>query len=259
MRTPTYAVEAEVEETHWWFVGRRRLFERELTRAGLSIDARTLDVGTSTGSNLRLLRDCGFTRVTGLDMSPEAIRLCEEKGFGPVQLGSVCAMPFPDASFDLVLATDIIEHVDDDVLALAEVARVLSPGGRVLVTVPAFPSLWGLQDEVSLHKRRYRLQPLLDLVRRVGLRPREAFHFNFVLFAPIWLARQVIRHARIDLRSEGEVNTPALNSLLSAIFRADVSTARLLRPPFGVSILVLAEKSGLSGAEASVHPRRDPR
>src|SRR5262245_55403873 len=214
MRSSTYAVEAEVEETHWWFVGRRRLFGQELTRTDIPVDARTLDVGTSTGSNLRLLRDCGFTRVTGLDLSLEAIRFCESKGFGPVQQGSVCAMPFPDASFDLVLATDVIEHVDDDVLALSEVARVLAPGGHALITVPAFQSLWGLQDEVAHHKRRYRRQPLLDLVRRAGLRPRETFYFNYLLFAPIWAARQIIRVARIDLRSEGEVNTPALNALL---------------------------------------------
>jgi SAM-dependent methyltransferase len=180
--------------------------------------------------------------VTGLDTSPEAIRLCEAKGFGPVRLGSVCAMPFADASFDLVLATDVIEHVDDDALALAEIARVLAPGGQVLITVPAFRSLWGLQDEVALHKRRYRLRPLLDLVRSAGLRPSESFYFNYVLFAPIWLARQVIRYARIELRSEGEVNTPALNRLLGGIFRADVSTARLMRPPFGVSIFALAQK-----------------
>jgi SAM-dependent methyltransferase len=242
MRTPAYAAEAEFEETHWWFVGRRRLFGRELTRAGLPLDARTLDVGTSTGSNLRLLRDAGFTRVTGLDLSLEAIRHCESKGFGPVRQGSICAMPFPDASFDLVLATDVIEHVDDDMLALSEVTRVLAPRGRVLITVPAFQSLWGLQDDVALHKRRYRLRPLLELVRRAGLRPRDAFYFNYLLFAPIWLGRQIIRYAQVDLRSEGEVNTPALNLLLSGIFGADVRTARWLRPPFGVSIFVLAEK-----------------
>jgi SAM-dependent methyltransferase len=258
MRTETYAVEAEVEEAHWWFVGRRRLFGRELARAGLSVDARTLDVGTSTGSNLRLLRDRGFTHVTGLDTSLEAIRFCASKGFGRVELGSVCAMPFPDGSFDLVLATDVIEHVDDDVLALREVARVLAPKGRVLITVPAFPSLWGLQDEVARHKRRYRLRPLVDLVRGVGLQPFEAFHFNFVLFAPIWLARQIIRYARVELRSEGEVNTPSLNRLLGAIFRADVSSARWLRPPFGVSILLLAEKPASAG-EAAVQLPRDSR
>ena len=168
MRASTYEVEAAVEETHWWFVGRRRLFGRELVRAGVSRDARILDVGTSTGSNLRLLRDLGFSRVTGLDVNLDAIRFCESKGLGQVQQGSVCEMPFPDETFDVVLATDVIEHVDDHRLAVAEISRVLVPGGKVLVTVPAFQALWGLQDEVALHKRRYRLRPLRELLQGPG-------------------------------------------------------------------------------------------
>lgn len=250
MRADTYAVEAEIEEKHWWFVGRRWLFQRELRRAGIDANARTLDIGTSTGSNLRLLRELGFRHVVGLDPSDEAIRFCESKGFGPVQQGSICEMPFPDASFDLVLATDVIEHVDDHERAASEIGRVLAPGGRVLITVPAFQSLWGLQDEVALHKRRYRRGELLELIARAGLRVDRAYHFNYLLFAPIWLARQIIRIARIDLHSEGQVNTPALNVVLRTIFNADVATAGVLRPPFGVSILVLADKPMLTAADA---------
>src|SRR5215472_13515029 len=114
MQAETYAVEARVEETHWWFVGRRQLFRRELARARVSSKARALDIGTSTGSNLRLLRGLGFTDVTGLDVSPDAIRFCESKGLGSVRLGNVCEIPFADSTFDLVLATDVIEHVKDD-------------------------------------------------------------------------------------------------------------------------------------------------
>jgi SAM-dependent methyltransferase len=246
VRTSAYEVEAAVEETHWWFVGRRRLFGRELARAGVSRDAKILDVGTSTGSNLRLLRNLGFSRVTGLDLSLDAIRFCESKGLGQVQQGSVCEMPFPDETFDVVLATDIIEHVDDHRLAVAEISRVLVPGGKVLVTVPAFQALWGLQDEVAQHKRRYRLRPLRDLLQGAGLQPLDAFHFNYLLFVPIWCARQVIRLARVNLRSEGEVNTPTLNKILTGIFTLDVWTARAVRAPFGVSILVVAEKRQVS-------------
>lgn len=242
MRSPAYAVEAVVEETHWWFVGRRRLFRRELERADIPPGATILDVGTSTGANLRLLRNLGYARVTGLDVSPDAIRFCESKGLGPVHQGDVCAIPFPDGHFDLVLATDVIEHVEDEPRALAEIRRVLAPGGRVLLTVPAFQSLWGLQDEVALHQRRYRRGPLVDLVRRAGLQPRRAFYFNYLLFGPIWLARRVMRAARIRVRSEGEVNTLALNVLLTAIFTLDVWSAPVVRPPFGVSILVLADR-----------------
>ncbi|MBL0141887.1 MAG: class I SAM-dependent methyltransferase [Betaproteobacteria bacterium] len=243
MDSATYAVESQVEQTHWWFVGRRRLFRAHIEALRLPADAAVLDVGTSTGTNLRLLKEMGFTRYRGLDPSPDAIRWCAEKGLGVVDQGTVAAIPFPDATFDLVIATDIIEHVDDDVGALAELRRVLKPGGTLLLTVPAFPSLWGLQDEVAHHKRRYRAGPLLERVTRAGLACRESYHFNFLLFVPIWLARQVIRLLGIRLESENQVNTPALNGILKAIFAADVALARVLRPPFGVSILALAERS----------------
>lgn len=243
MERATFAVESQVEATHWWFVGRRRLFRAHIEALGLPPDAAILDVGTSTGTNLRLLNDMGFTRYRGLDPSPDAIRWCAEKGLGTVDQGTVAAIPFPDATFDLVLATDIVEHVDDDVAALAELRRVLKPGGTLLLTVPAFPSLWGLQDEVAHHKRRYRMGPFLDAVAKVGLRNRQSYHFNFLLFMPIWLARQLIRILGIKLESENQVNTPALNGVLKAVFSADVALARVLKPPFGVSILAIAERA----------------
>lgn len=244
MRDATYAAEAAIEEVHWWFVGRRRLFRRQLLAAGLTEDSRCLDIGTSTGANLRLLRDLGCRRVVGLEPSVEAIRFCESKGLGPVREGDVCAMPFSDANFDFVLATDVIEHVEDDGRALAEIYRVLAPGGYLLLTVPAFKSLWGLQDDVSLHKRRYRIAGLLERVECAGLFPRRAFHFNYLLFGPIWGARRVMRVLRLQLDSEGQLNTRALNAVLSAIFAFDVWSAPRIRPPLGVSILVLAQKTG---------------
>ena len=156
MDAATYAVESEIEQTHWWFVVRRELIRALIVESGIGPDAAILDLGTSTGTNLRLLKEMGFSNYKGLDMSPEAAKWCAEKNLGTVQLGDVCAIPFPDQSLDLVLATDIIEHVDDDALALREIRRVLKTTGRVIITVPAFQSLWGLQDEVAHHKRRYR-------------------------------------------------------------------------------------------------------
>jgi SAM-dependent methyltransferase len=241
MKAGTYTVEAAIEESHWWFFGRRRLFARELAQLAVPQDAQVLDIGTSTGSNLRMLSDLGFKYVAGVDVSDDAIRYCAGKGFGYVKKGDVCALPFDDGIFDVVLATDIIEHVDDDDLALAEIARVLKPGGRVLITVPAFGSLWGLQDEVALHKRRYRIMPLLKQLKRVGLKPLRRYYFNYLLFGPIWLARQLIRILRVRVDSENEINTPALNQILKAIFLLDTLTAPTLRMPFGVSILVMAE------------------
>jgi len=249
MEATVYEVEAAVEETHWWFVGRRRLFARELARAGIRRGGRVLDIGTSTGANLRLLRDLGFHDVTGVDASENALRFCRSKGLGPVQMGDVCNLPFADASFDLVLATDIIEHVDDDARALREISRVLAPGGKVLITVPAFQSLWGLQDEQAHHKRRYRLRALGAQIAGSGLKPLAGYYFNYLLFVPIWAARRIIARLGIRLESEAQVNTPPINALLSLIFSLDVATARWIRPPFGVSILFMAQAAG-SGTHA---------
>jgi ubiquinone/menaquinone biosynthesis C-methylase UbiE len=242
LQQTVYAVDARLEENHWWYVGRRKLFSRLIGTLGVSNDQPVLDVGTSSGTNLRMLREIGFSDVTGLDFSEEAIRFCAEKGLGTVRQGDITEMPFPDQSFSLVLATDIIEHVDDDLKALKEVSRVLRPGRTALITVPAFPSLWGFQDDVSLHKRRYRMAPLLQQIRAAGLEPRQRFHFNYLLFAPIWSARQIMKLWRHSYRSESEVNTPIVNRILSAIFDLDVRLAPRWAPPFGVSILVIADK-----------------
>jgi SAM-dependent methyltransferase len=245
MDAATYAVEAQIEVDHWWFVGRRRLFGGMIGRLDIPADANVLDIGVSSGTNLRMLVDAGYRRVTGLDSSDEAIRWCRLKGLPPVDKGDVCALPYADDTFDLVLATDVIEHVDDHYAAVREIRRVLKPGGYALITVPAFRSLWGLQDEVSHHKRRYRLGELLRVTSGAGLQITERFYFNFILFVPIWLARQILRASKPALRSENEVNSPLINAVLTRVFALDISLAPLLRLPFGVSALALARKPRL--------------
>ena len=242
MDAGTFAVEARTEATHWWFVGRRRLFAREIGRAQIPKTARALDVGTSTGTNLRMLRDLGFADVEGLDLSEEAIRYCAEKGLGPVRKGDVCTMPFEGARFNLVLATDIIEHVEDDGLALTEVARVLKPGGIAIITVPAFQTLYGLQDRVAQHRRRYLKQGLVERIRSAGLEIEQVYYFNYLLFLPIWLARRLIDLFGARFDSEAELNSPAVNWILTRVFAVDVLSARFLSPPFGVSLFAAVRK-----------------
>jgi SAM-dependent methyltransferase len=246
MDAANFAIEAEVEEHHWWFAGRRKLFARELARMGLDTNGSVLDVGTGTGANLRMLQDLDAESVTGLDSNELAISYCQSKGLGVVRRGDICALPFADRSFDFVLATDVIEHVDDDSAALCELARVLRPSGKALISVPAFESLWGLQDVVAHHKRRYRLRPLLRKMQAAGLVPRRYYYFNYLLFAPIWLARRLIDLLGVKRNSEAEFNSPFINRCLSAVFAVDTASAPILRLPFGVSILVVAERGAVS-------------
>ncbi|MFN0198945.1 MAG: class I SAM-dependent methyltransferase [Planctomycetaceae bacterium] len=242
MDDAVYEVENKIEATHWWFVGRRVLLRKILDRIDRPKTSAVLDVGTGTGSNLRLLQELKYERVSGVDFSDQAIRFCAKKGLPPVTKGDICRLPFADDTFDIVLATDVIEHVDDDKAAVSELFRTLKPGGVAIITVPAFQSLWGLQDEVSHHRRRYRQGPLRMLIREMGFQERTSFYFNYFLFAPIWLARQIIRMSRIKLSSENQINGPVLNATLRSIFTLDVITAPILHPPFGVSLFMLAEK-----------------
>ena len=238
----TYAIEAELESTHWWFVARRKLISSTIKELGVAHTAAVLDVGSGTGSNLRLLQELGFKNVTGVDNSDESIRFCLEKGWGRVKKGDVCQLPFAEKQFALILATDIIEHVDEDIIALNELKRVLTPNGSIIITVPAFHNLWGIQDEVGRHKRRYTLGELNIQIERTGLKVSEIFYFNYLLFVPIWLARKLMRIFGICPVSENNINTSLLNRILLILFTLDVRTARYIRPPFGVSILAISEK-----------------
>lgn len=242
MQVSVYDAEASAEYDHWWFVGRRKLFGRLLHDLHLPPDTAILDAGTSTGTNLRMLRDLGYQQVYGVDVSPEALRYCAAKGWGMVCQGDLRDLPYADESFSLVLGTDVIEHIDDDQQALSELYRVLVPGGHVLLTVPAFPSLWGIQDEVAQHKRRYRRSELLQKIKAAGFVCQETFYFNFLLFVPIWLARRIFSWWRPKVRSENDINTPLLNRLLTGIFLLDIHLARYVRAPFGVSIAVMCHK-----------------
>lgn len=242
MDRSVFVTEAKIEATHWWFVVRRHLFATLIEKTGISRDATVVDIGTGTGANLRLLTQMGFVDVTGIDPSEHAAHWCAEKNLGNVRTGDIRALPLTDSSVDLLLATDVIEHVNEDDQAVAEIRRVLRPGGTALITVPAFPSLWGLQDIKSHHYRRYRMTPFLKLLEQSGLVVENNFYFNYLLFAPIYVARQIIRLAGVELSSENEVNNPVLNRVLSFVFRLDVMTAPFLKPPIGVSILALVRR-----------------
>lgn len=240
MNTDVYTVEADVKDTHWWFAGRRRLFKRLI--GGLQPNAAwlVLEVGAGTGANLRVLQDLGAGRVVACDVSVDALR--HAGCSATMTRADATHLPFRSGSVDLLLAADVIEHLDDDGAALREFARVLRPGGHLVLTVPAFPALWGPQDVVAHHRRRYRRAGLLSLLGDVDVRVATCFHFNYLLFAPIWVARKILLALDVEIASENVVNTAVLNRVLTTVFFADVDTAPLVRPPFGVSLCVVAAK-----------------
>jgi SAM-dependent methyltransferase len=239
-----YGEYARIQDQHWWFRGRRRVISAVLSRwlpAASRRDLRILDIGCGTGTNLAELSR--FGSVEGVDAEAFAVEHCRRAGWRVAQVTGE-DLPFPDESFDVVTLLDVIEHVDDDVALLAEARRVLVPGGVALVSVPAYMWMWGAQDEISHHRRRYTAGRLRESLHAAGLRTKRTTYFNTLLFAPIALVR-VMRRFRGGSKGEAvsdfEMNAPGLvNSLLGWAFGLEAPMLRRLSFPFGVSALGVA-------------------
>lgn len=239
-----------MEDLHWWFVGRRRILLEVLNRylaPNGSQTRRILDVGCGTGTMLTYL--ASFGKAEGVDIDEEAIGYCRDRGLQNVRLGEASSLPFGDGSFDLVTALDVVEHLDDDVAAFREMKRVLRPGGQILVTVPAHRFLWGDQDEVNMHKRRYNARELRDRLVESGFDVLRISYMNAILFAPIAavrLARRLEHRLRKRIQPQSDFRYPApgpVNFLLAAVFGAEGPILRRMNIPFGVSILALAQRT----------------
>jgi len=239
----TYPILYQVEQSHWWHVGRRRIiaqFVEGICREVKDRRPRILDVGCGTGANLLMLSKYGDAE--GVDISPDALSFCRERGIDKVKLGAAEKLPYDDATFDLVTALDVVEHMDDDVACVLEMRRVLRPGGRVLIFVPTFMFLWGLQDDVSNHRRRYRLSELHRVLDQAGFEVERSTYANITFFAPILLIRQFMKVTRLKTSSENNINVSALNGLFSWLFGLESTVLRHMNIPFGVSGLCVAKK-----------------
>jgi SAM-dependent methyltransferase len=243
MMQHTYAILYEVEGSHWWYIGRRRIissFVREICSRIKSSRPKILDVGCGTGANLVMLGE--FGEAHGIDVSQDALSFCRERGLKNVEHGAAEDLPFEDGTFDLVTALDVVEHLDDDAAGLREFRRVLRPDGRILLFVPAFMFLWGVQDDVSHHRRRYTLPELLKVVREAGFEIERATYANITFFLPILLVRKFMRLAGIRTETENSIGISAFNGILGRIFGAETSALRHMNLPFGVSAICVARK-----------------
>jgi SAM-dependent methyltransferase len=247
MQQHTYAIMRRVEESHWWFVGRRQIIRSFLVRlfqdfkaAGKGEAMNILDVGCGTGANLEMLSE--FGTAAGVDVSTEALSFCQARGLDQVKLGAAEALPYDDCSFDLATGLDVVEHLDDDLGGLKEMRRVLRPDGRALLFVPAFMFLWGVQDDISNHRRRYTLPGLKRIVSEAGFEVERATYVNLSFFAPILLGRLLMRVTGVRPESENNITIGFLNGVLGKLLAAERGPLRYLNFPFGVSIICVARR-----------------
>ncbi len=240
MREAAYREHYAVEDEHWWFRGRWAVVEALLSRTELPPRPRILDAGCGTGGNLQRYSRVGD--AWGVDPSPEAVSFCQERGLNQVRQAGLESLPFEQGEFDLIAATDVIEHIEAEQEALRELWRVAAPGAALLLTVPAYMWLWSDEDDNLHHKRRYTRPRLRQAVERSGWETRIATYFNSILLGPIALAKRLPQGSS-ERKADLERTPAGLNGPLSAPMRLEAALIRRgASLPAGVSVGIVCRK-----------------
>jgi len=245
-----FAVMAELERDHWWFAAKRRLVTRAIGRhVGRGDGARAADIGCGTGAMVDDLAASGFAAVIGTDASSTAIgfahRATESSESVAGHLVTVAeALPFRAESLRCLTSLDVVEHLDDDVVALREYLRVVEPGGVVVLTVPAYRWAWSDHDVALGHRRRYSRDELRAAVEAAGFVVERATYFHSWLVLPALLVRRTPLGRLMGGSSpeEASFGSPSLNRLLGVVSRTEAAVLRRADLPFGLSILLVARR-----------------
>lgn len=235
----------QLEESNWWYVGRRDLVLKMADQISKDFPEKAmniLDAGCGAGLNLKHLQTSGDS--VGLDISKDALGFSRIRGLPSLVCGSADRLPFKSKVFDLVLALDVIEHIEDDNSAIKEFYRVLRPGGSLIVTVPAFMSLWSEHDLAVHHKRRYARPEIRDILQSGGFRIEKASYWNFFLFLPVFAIRHIKRFSPSEAKKQTDLVelSPILNDLLLRLLRLERSMIGQFNLPIGISIICICKK-----------------
>ncbi len=240
------------EDQHWWFATRTwsllNLLDANVSRR----DGDVLDIGCGAGNMIHHLSRYG--RVKGVDVDARPVAMAQARGYDVRQGDITRAIPFPDASFDLVTALDVIEHVDEDEAIIHEAFRVLRPGGILTISTPAFQWLWSYNDVLNGHKHRYTPKELRERVERAGFRVKR-LTFGFFLVFPMSAPLILLRNRRGEKKQlsshhfqedayqvEMEPVAPWLNTTLRGVGRIEAAMVARMNLPIGTSLMVVAEK-----------------
>jgi SAM-dependent methyltransferase len=241
VKEPEYARMFEAEERQWWYAGMRAISFALLDPALASGEKPLiLDGGCGTGVNLAHLGTRG--RAVGVDLSEHAVAFCRSRGVS-VARASLLALPFQDAAFDVVTSFDVLYHrwITDDAAAVRELARVLKPGGLLLVRVPALQMLWGAHDEAVHSRHRYTRGELERLLEGAGLTLLRASYGNFFLFPVLLLRRALDRLLGREGSDVGFLPAP-LEWLFRTLLSSEARLLRVVALPIGASVFALARK-----------------
>lgn len=232
----------KVQQKHWWFVTKKRIVLDTIDRYLNKNDkVKVLDIGCGSGLMLNSLGKVGQT--FGMDMSDDAINFCREIFNGQVKHGFLPdKIPYAENFFDLVVALDVIEHVERDVDALIAMHSRLVSGGKAVITVPAYMFLWSKFDELNEHKRRYTKKELEFKLMQAGFSIDKISYYNTLLFPVVFVIRMLNKILGRDGSSDIDVPPRALNFVLKKIFGIERHLLKYINLPVGVSVLAVVRK-----------------
>lgn len=228
----------EVEDNHFWFVGKRMFVGQFLNRYINKPSLKILDIGSGTGGMTRWLEKYG--EVVGVERNRKAIEYSKRRGLNIVQ-GNATKLPFKENTFDLVTVFDVLYHknIKDDVGVLSEVHRVLSPGGLMMITDSAVPWLYGDHDVVMQARERYSLKDLSSRVENSGFGIIKKSYLFFFLF-PLVLIKRLFRNKQN--KSDVDKAPVILNIVLIILTKFEAYGLRYFSYPIGSSVGILARK-----------------
>lgn len=231
-----------VEENHWWFLARRHIVCSLLERYDGRSNLKICDIGCGTGGNLAALM--GRHDVVGIEKSEQGVEMARRRLGDRVQTGYLPdGLDLPENSFDVVLMTDVLEHIEDDALSAKRAMRLLRPGGLVIATVPAIPWLYSEYDVRLQHYRRYRKSQFRQLWATNESRIELLSYYNFFLFLPAATFRSLNRlFPTRDATDDLEVPSAVVNSILCPIMKLESPLLGRVPLPFGLSLIVVVRR-----------------
>lgn len=233
---------ASLEDGHFWFNARNRLIIYFLRKHG-AVFSNFLEVGCGTGYVLNgLAKEYPAARLVGTDIFYEGAVFAQRRLSGASILQcDALKMPFR-SGIDVIGAFDVIEHIEDDVRVLKELARVLRPGGLLLLTVPQHAYLWNYFDQVSCHIRRYSRRDLMEKLDGAGFEPVEAVSFVSLLL-PALLLRKTWQSKGRGREIEILRVHPLLNAILDGLMKFELWMIKHgIGFPAGGSLFIMARK-----------------
>jgi len=243
VNTEEYAKMYRLEDRYWWFVGRRDLALRMYRRYRPAPKGNplVLDVGCGTGAVLKELPNLDVAPV-GLDMSPLALSFCRKRGIQRLLRGDGTKVPLEDASVQGVIGLDVFEHIQDDAAAFEEAYRVLQPGQVLVMSVPAFMSLWGPHDVALHHFRRYRRPELRRKLEAAGFHVERCAYSVFFLFPVVVLWRFFEKRKRGPAKASLVAVPRWTNGVLIGLQRFEAWLLQWVDLPWGSSVVAVARK-----------------